>query len=289
VSAQLLRVLAAHAGEARDADALRALADRGAYVAQVRDRYVRLADLLARFPSVSLPLDRLLAVLPPLLPRYYSISSSPKAVPARELHVTFRHLRVARDDGTVFDGLASTYLARRGAGDLVRVAVRPSSFRLPADPATPVVMVAGGIGIAPFRAFIQDRMADLASGRVRAGGFGPATVLYGCRDARDEVYRGLMQDALAAGALTGFGIAHAGGAPPKLAHHLLQEHAATIAAALQGGGNVYVCGGATGFGQAVARTVRDIAKSAGRLDEAGADAYMKALLDGCRFVEDLAD
>jgi sulfite reductase alpha subunit-like flavoprotein len=230
-----------------------------------------------------------MATLPPLLPRYYSISSSPKAVPNGEMHVTFRHLRAARDDGSVFDGLASSYLARRAPGDAVRVAVRPSSFRLPENPATPVVMVAGGIGIAPFRAFLQDRLADLKSGRVARGSFGPAIVLYGCRDGRDEVYRGLMAEALAAGAISGFDIAHAGGSPPRLAHHLLQQRAADIQAALAAGGNVYVCGGASGFGQAVARTVREIAKAHGKLDDDGADAYMRVLLEECRFVEDLAD
>lgn len=172
VTPQTLRLLAASATNSAEADALRSLSDRDAYIRQVRGQHVRLLPLLHRFKSTHLPLDRLLATMPPLMPRYYSISSPASAAAAGEMSVTFRHHRVMDpsmvpgDDGTgdrsLFDGLCSSYLARCKAGDRVRVAVRHSFFTPPVDPSAPIVMVAGGIGIAPFRAFLVERIARVS-------------------------------------------------------------------------------------------------------------------------------
>lgn len=117
-------------------------------------------------------------------------------------------------------------------------------------------MVAGGVGIAPFRAFVLERLAAPAQA------LGPSFLLYGVRSDADVLYRDLLQDAVSRGAL---GILDIGvGDPtssasesasasssPRFIADLVADHAEDIWAALQQGGVVYICGGSTGFGEAV--------------------------------------
>lgn len=285
VSTQLLKHLAASATVPYEAAELRALSERSAYIEHVRNRYLRLPDLLNKYPSTHLPLDRLLATLPPLLPRFYSISSPQDASNEDQLCITFRHLKQMKPDGTMFAGLCSSFLSTRMAGDRVRVAVRPSSFRLPADASKPVVMIAGGIGIAPFRAFLLERIA--AAKEVGAGAMSPALIMYGCRDADDEVYRGLMQQAVDVGAITKFDIGHAKAG--RLASKVMLDNMDFITKSLDAGGHFYICGGAAGYGQAVANTMKEILALHHKTDAAGAEAKMSELLAADRFIEDLAD
>lgn len=397
LSPAMLRLLAAHASDASEAAALQRLAsDASAYKGAVRGRFIRLLDALHAFPSVRLPLDRLLASWPILTPRYYSISSSsaapdsaegaPAALAAtlaaasgagdahvstaasgrRSMMLTFKHLRyalaagapgsdaalekgaaaadaaiaewhsrgigraishglpasaLAGPDGRVWSGLASTYMATRRPGDAVTVAVRPSSFRLPVDPAAPVVFVAGGIGVAPYRGLIESRIwLATALGTASSGGsrLGRATLLYGCRGAYDHVYAGLFREALACGALTAVDVGYGdGGAAPEpagegspeeaalraaylargdgragrpvLADELVMRHGDAVWEALTQGGAVYVCGGASGFGAAVSRAVKSIIMTRAGLTEAAAQEHLFRHVEEGRFVEDLAD
>jgi cytochrome P450 / NADPH-cytochrome P450 reductase len=327
VSPHQLRALAGAAGNPAEADALRALCERGPFLERVRGGFATLGSLLAAFPSVHLPLDRALALLPPITPRYYSVSSAGDGaagggrLSGGSLDVTFRQMRAAvppaglgrgaaaltapspsspPGNPVYFQGLASSYMASLREGDAVSVAVRPSSFRLPDDPAAPVVFIAGGIGVAPFRAFALHRLAQVR-GALSADGapqrLGPGLMLYGCRDADDEVYAGLWKACVAEGALTAVDVGHAAPlagarAPARLADALVAAHADEVWQALSRpqGGVVYVCGGASGFGKAVAGAVRGIVASKGGISAPSElDAAMSRLLEGCRFVEDLAD
>jgi len=200
----LLRLVGTHAADAGHKTALLALAeDRHRYTVEVRERLLRLVDVARAFPSVRLPLARFLSAWPQLTPRYYSIASASthRHVTTRGIVLTFRRHRVIvpavaasangvrspLDESRMFDGVCSSYLASLREGDCVLAAVRPSSFRLPADPGTPVIMLAGGVGIAPFRAFLEDRLLLWEAGTPTSS-FGQALLLYGCRDADDEVY-----------------------------------------------------------------------------------------------------
>jgi sulfite reductase (NADPH) flavoprotein alpha-component len=124
-----------------------------------------LLDLLERFPSARPPLSELISALDPLQPRLYSIASSPKHVPG-EVHLAVATVRYERRARRRL-GVASTFLADRvGVGEVVSVFVRRShGFRLPASPDAPVIMIGPGTGIAPFRAFLQERRAVGATGR----------------------------------------------------------------------------------------------------------------------------
>src|SRR5262249_17535371 len=120
---------------------------------------------LEQFPSARAPVPDMVAALSPLQPRLYSISSSLKAHPD-EVHLTVGVVRYAKAD-RVRKGVASTYLT-----ELVRprqrvpVSVPPSpGFRLPAGGDMPIIMIGPGTGIAPFRAFLEERVATGASGK----------------------------------------------------------------------------------------------------------------------------
>lgn len=162
---------------------LRLTADEEAYAAEVLDRRVSVLDLLERFPSVQLPFATYLQFLTPLTPRRYSISSSPLW---SEDHVTLTVAVLsapALSGSGIYEGAASTYLAGARPGTKVAVTVRPSNvaFHPPQSPATPVVMVCAGSGVAPFRGFVQDRALRAEAEGVAPG---PALLFFGC-DARD--------------------------------------------------------------------------------------------------------
>jgi cytochrome P450/NADPH-cytochrome P450 reductase len=155
----------------------------------VTEKRVSLLDLLEQHPTLPLPLNAFIASLISMRVRQYSISSSPMSnvdrctltyavLDAPSLAGERRHI-----------GVASNYMSSLQPGDIVHVATRPShaAFRLPANPeCVPVVMIAAGAGLAPFRGFIQERAAQIGSGRKLA----PARLYFGCRDpAKDDLYR----------------------------------------------------------------------------------------------------
>ncbi|TVT39764.1 cytochrome P450, partial [Amycolatopsis rhizosphaerae] len=170
-------------------DALRALAADDTYPREVLDRRVSVLDLLTRFPSVQLPFGTYLQMLPPLAPRQYSISSSPRW---SEDHVTLTIAVLsapALSGNGTYEGVASTYLASARPGTRIAVSVRPSqtAFHPPPSLATPMIMVAAGSGIAPFRGFLQDRALRATEEGVEPA---PALLFFGCdHPERDLIYR----------------------------------------------------------------------------------------------------
>ena len=125
----------------------------------------QVVDVLKRFPT-ALTAEQLVGLLRPLTPRLYSIASAQSEV-EEEVHLTVGVVRYPQEDGTVRSGAASSYLADRLIEDgEVRVFVEHNdNFRLPQNPDTPVIMVGPGTGIAPFRAFMQEREAQGAEGK----------------------------------------------------------------------------------------------------------------------------
>jgi len=115
----------------------------------------QLADLVEEYPA-QIPGQTLVEILRPLAPRSYSIASSQKAV-AEEAHLTVATLN-SNATGTMRQGVASSFLNQRlKPGEFVRVFLEPNRrFRLPEDPQAPIIMIAAGTGIAPFRAFMQE-------------------------------------------------------------------------------------------------------------------------------------
>ena len=136
--------------------------DKAALRTSIADRQI--ADILRANP-VALTADQLAAALRPLQPRLYSIASSQTELPD-EVHTTVAVVRYDVD-GAAREGGASGFVGSRSEpGDMVRVYIEPNDhFRLPIDPETPVIMIGPGTGIAPFRAFLQERDAVEGKGK----------------------------------------------------------------------------------------------------------------------------
>ncbi|KAI8268527.1 Bifunctional cytochrome P450/NADPH--P450 reductase [Colletotrichum sp. SAR11_239] len=146
------------------------------YEAEVRAKHISVLDLLERFPSVNLPFARFLSMMPQMRPRTYSISSSP----VKDPYHTDLTLSVADC------GVATHFLTGVSVGQLLYASLFPAprEFRLPASPSTtPIIMIAAGAGLAPFRGFVQERAQA-------EGLLAPALLFYGCRGANlDDMYR----------------------------------------------------------------------------------------------------
>ncbi|KAI0381230.1 bifunctional P-450:NADPH-P450 reductase [Hypomontagnella monticulosa] len=172
------------------------------YDEEIAAKRVSVLDLLETYPSVNLPLGLFLTMLPPMRVRQYSISSSPLEDPSI-VSITFSLVSGRAKSGRgEYIGVASSYLGSLEVDDRLRVSVRPSpaAFHLPSIPEqTPLILVAAGSGIAPFRGFIQERVAMIASGRKLA----PAVLYHGCREpGRDDIYAAELADWKKVGAVT---------------------------------------------------------------------------------------
>jgi cytochrome P450/NADPH-cytochrome P450 reductase len=202
-------------------------------------------DLLEEYPACQLPFSAYLDMLPPLRPRYYSISSSPLH-DARRCSVTVAVVAgQARSGRGRFEGVCSTHLARHGEGGVVHAFVKDthSAFRLPEDPATPIVMIGPGTGLAPFRGFLQERAA------LRAGGqrIGPALLFFGCRHPeQDFIYAGELRAFAEAGVTELMPcFSRVPDRPRVYVQDAVRERQDAVWKLLQAGAVVYVCGDAT--------------------------------------------
>ena len=142
---------------------------RAAYRERVGTPRTSVLDLLDDYPSVELPFNVYLELLPPMRPRYYSISSSPTA--ASTCHLTVGVVRdAARSGKGIFSGVASGHLADSMVGSTLFTFVRKPAipFHPPENPHVPMIMVGAGTGMAPFRGFLQER-ADLKAKGVPVG------------------------------------------------------------------------------------------------------------------------
>lgn len=156
------------------------------YQTQVLAKRLSILDLLEQHKDIDLPLATFLRLLPPMRVRQYSISSSPLVDPEHlSLTVSVIDAPALSGHGHKFLGVASNYLASLKPGDKVQMVVRPSGavFHPPEDPLAPVVMFCSGSGLAPFRGFIQERMAQKDSGREVS----KMLLFFGCRSP-DEDY-----------------------------------------------------------------------------------------------------
>jgi sulfite reductase (NADPH) flavoprotein alpha-component len=276
-SDQAIEVLASRAVNRDESRVLQAMAE-GYPGAGPED--ADLLDLLETFPSARPPLSELVSALDPLLPRLYSIASSPKTKP-REIHLAVAVVRYRRRERERA-GVASTYLSERVTpGGVLSVHVRRcDGFRLPA-PDTPVIMIGPGTGIAPFRAFLEERRATGATGRnwLFFGNPKQATdFLFG-----DELFA-YRNDGL----LTRLDTAFSRDQPHKIyVQHRMLENAAALWAWLQDGAQLYVCGDAERMARDVDRGLAYIVAKEGGMDAAGAKAYLAGLAREGRYLRDV--
>ncbi|HET9485238.1 MAG TPA: flavodoxin domain-containing protein, partial [Xanthomonadales bacterium] len=224
-------VLAKHAAVAEDAELNRLLAPANAPALSERLKSWQLIDLLQRHPA-AWSANELVAALPKLTARQYSIASSAKAV-GDEVHLTVA-VRDLLVDGERRVGAASRYLADAAEGAKLDVYVESNPrFRLPADASRDVLMIGPGTGVAPFRAFVQERAAVGAGGR--------NWLLFGNGHFRSEfLYQLEWQDALKRGTLDRLDVAWSRDAAKKVyVQQRLREAGRDVYAWLESGAHVY--------------------------------------------------
>lgn len=243
---------------------------------------LRVGDLLQRFRSARPTPAALVGALSSLRPRLYSISSSPAACPD-EVHLTVGVVRYRAADGTVCKGVASNYLAERvRPGMTVRVYVHQAPhFRLPNDPTTPVIMIGPGTGIAPFRAFLQERATTRAAG--------PNWLFFGDRSAAtDFLYRDELAAWQKSGVLTRLDTAFSRDGQQKVyVQHRMLEQGGELWAWLGRGAHVYVCGDASRMAADVDAALRTIVQTHGGMDTLGVETFMKELVKAKRYQKDV--
>ena len=238
-------------------------------------------DLLAEDLVKKITPQELVALLKPLAPRLYSISSSPKAH-VGQVHLTINVVRYEAH-GRPHKGVASTFLADRAAGEVpVPVFVQTShGFRLPANPETPVIMVGPGTGVAPFRAFLHERRV--------AGATGKNWLFFGeQRAATDFYYREELEQMLAAGGLARLSTAFSRDQKEKIyVQTRMLEQAAELWAWLEAGAHFYVCGDATRMAKDVDQALHAIIETAGGKSRDEAAVYVAKLKAEKRYQRDV--
>lgn len=246
-----------------------------------------LASLLERVPLVDLfrrhradwnPRD-LVHALRPITPRLYSIASSPLEV-GDEVHLTVARVRFDID-GRLRCGAASTLLSDAEPGSQLSVYIEPNTrFRLPQDNSRDVLMVGAGTGVAPFRAFVQQRAQLGATGR--------NWLLFGAAHADSEfLYQLEWQQALKRGTLHRLDVAFSRDQEAKdYVQHRLLESGGDVFAALQGGAHFYVCGGVA-MARDVNAALLSIASTHGALSADAAQSWLDALQAEGRYARDI--
>ncbi|MBY5921566.1 assimilatory sulfite reductase (NADPH) flavoprotein subunit [Ferrimonas balearica] len=240
----------------------------------------QLVDLVTRYPATP-SAEQLVGLLRKLTPRLYSIASSQSEV-EEEVHLTVALVADERD-GEERLGTVSGALARRlAAGDEVKVYVEPNAnFRLPEQDSTPVIMIGPGTGIAPFRAFMQERDARGAEGDNWLF-FGNPTFT------EDFLYQVEWQGYVKSGLLTRIDLAFSRDQSHKIyVQDRIREQGAELFAWLERGAHLYLCGDAERMAKDVeAALVAVIAEHGGHSEEA-AQSYLTQLREAKRYQKDV--
>lgn len=229
-----------------------------------------------RTRSESLTAQQLVDALKPLAPRLYSIASSPNEAEG-EVHLTVA-LVAFEAEGNARFGVASGLVSRLQAGDQVQVYVQPNNrFRLP-DADKPVIMIGPGTGVAPFRAFMQEREATEAVGR--------NWLFFGSRNLRNDfLYQTEWQRWLNEGLLSKLSLAFSRDQQDKIyVQHRLQEQGADVWQWLNDGAYLYVCGDAERMAKDVHQALAGIIESHGNTD---GETYLNDLRAQGRYLRDV--
>ncbi|MCS6116511.1 assimilatory sulfite reductase (NADPH) flavoprotein subunit [Shewanella baltica] len=242
------------------------------------------ADLVAQYPltnsAVTLSAARLLELLRPLTPRLYSIASSQSEVET-EVHLTVALVEDERHGAARFGG-ASHFLASAQEGTQVKVYVESNKhFRLPENPDTPVIMVGPGTGVAPFRAFMQERVAQ--------GIQGDSWLFFGNPHfEQDFLYQTEWQQYLKNGDLSRIDVAFSRDQAHKVyVQHRIKEQGQALWQWLQNGAHLYICGDAERMAKDVHQALIEVAVEVGGLNPEAAEAYFETLRSDKRYQKDV--
>ena len=241
-------------------------------------------DVLAaigKFPGIRPDPEAFIESLEPLQPRVYSISSSLKTSP-RRVSLTVDAVRYQVKDRMRL-GVASTFLAGRiKPGEKIRVYVQQAQhFALPADPGKPIIMIGPGTGIAPFRAFLQERLATKAPG--------PNWLYFGHqRSDYDFFYEDELKAMRASGHLTRLTLAWSRDGDEKIyVQHRMRDDGRDLWAWIERGAHIYVCGDALHMAKDVERALIDVVAVHGKRSPEEAARYVAELKKNDRYQADV--
>ena len=236
---------------------------------------------LQKFAGIRPDPEALIEVLEPLQPRLYSISSSPRTTPGR-VSLTVDNVRYEAL-GRERLGVASTWLGGRieEAGEMLVYVQKAHNFCLPANGETPIIMVGPGTGVAPFRAFLHERLAT--------GATGPAWLFFGHqREAHDFFYRDEWEMLAQKGTLTRLSTAWSrDGAGKVYVQQRIREAGQELFDWLQGGAHFYVCGDAKRMAKDVEAALRDVAMACGGMSDTDAVGWLAGLKAAGRYQADV--
>ncbi|MGQ0800111.1 MAG: assimilatory sulfite reductase (NADPH) flavoprotein subunit [Pseudomarimonas sp.] len=241
-------------------------------------------DLLRRH-AANWSAQDLVAALRPIAPRLYSIASSASVV-GEEAHLTLARVDYPFD-GIDHIGAASSHLADSVDGDRLRVFIEPNTrFRLPTDSSRDIIMIGAGTGVAPYRGFLQERIASAASGR--------NWLIFGERQARSSfLYQLEWQDALKRGGLQRIDLAFSRDnsgrdqAAKRYVQHAMADAGRELWAWIDAGATVYVCGDATAMAPDVHAALIQVVATHGGKSAEDATAFVSEMTDQRRYLRDV--
>ena len=236
---------------------------------------------MVRFSPAQLDAQALVDLLRPLTPRLYSIASSQAEVES-EVHVTVGVVRYDIE-GRARAGGASSFLADRVEEDgEVRIFIEHNdNFRLPANPQTPVIMIGPGTGIAPFRAFMQQRAAEGAEGKNWLFFGNPHFT-------EDFLYQVEWQSYVKEGVLSRIDLAWSRDQQQKVyVQDKLREQGAELWRWINDGAHIYVCGDANRMAKYVEHTLLEVIAEYGAMDAEAADEFLSELRVERRYQRDV--
>ena len=239
-----------------------------------------LLDIFHKYPKAKLDPQELVSNLMPLMPRFYSIASSPKMF-AGEVHLTVSCLSYVLH-GELRHGVASYFLCTQAevGSTPIPIYVQPShGFSLP-DPDASIILIGPGTGIAPFRAFLQERLAQNAKGR--------NWLFFGERNRASDFYYEPFFTQLEKQNILRLDTAFSRDQEEKIyVQHKLEEQASSLWDWLQTGAFLYVCGNADKMAKDVDAALQKIAREQGGLSEEDARLYLKRLRTEKRYLLDV--
>ena len=238
------------------------------------------ADLFRRVPAKG-DIGGALGALRKMSPRLYSLASS-HAAREGEAHLLVGVCRHLDANGVMQNGLCSGYLSGLESGQTARVFAHENEhFRLPENNDAPIVMIGPGTGVAPFRAFLEERESRGAKGR--------NWLFFGERKRREHfLYQAEFQQYQADGLLTRMDVAFSRDGPAKVyVQHKMLARAEELWGWLRDGAFVYVCGDEKRMAKDVDAALRQIAQEQGGMSEAEAAAHWEELRDAGRYQRDV--